>query len=75
MLISTSDIYLLSHIKSLLLYGGKLPPVAGERGKNSIASLRVKCGVHVLLATRALTRYIAIGYASIPCSAVPSRGF
>jgi len=36
-------IYLLSYIKSLLLYGGKLPPlVAGERGKNTVAGLRVK---------------------------------
>jgi len=30
------DIYLLSHIKSLFLYGGKLPPIAGERGKNTV---------------------------------------
>jgi len=34
------DIYLLSHIKSPLLYGGKLPPVAGKRGKNTVAGLR-----------------------------------
>jgi len=36
------DIYLILHIKSLLLYGGKLaPPVAGEREKNTVAGLRV----------------------------------
>jgi len=38
------DIYLLSHIKSLLLYGGKLPPPprCGKRGRNTAAGLRVK---------------------------------
>jgi len=36
-----ADIYLLLHVKSLLLYGGELPPIAGERGKNTVAGLRV----------------------------------
>jgi len=40
------DIYLLSHIKSLLLYGGKLPPPrCRETWKNTVAGLRVNNSV------------------------------